>query len=152
MSLLEWILESRNRGARGSLDAETPAPSNARAGLLLLRGLVGTSLIGGGVYLAFEATRPSAGLGVLAAYLLVAYFVRPRPTTTNIGWAGGLVDHPFRWSDDLNRGLLFLRVLLWPGRFAVSAMRDMLGLIGSRPRPLAPPKRGEQVVWERRDP
>lgn len=152
MSLLEWFLESRNRGARGSLDAETPEPSTARTSLLLLRGLVGVSLISGGVYLALGAARPSSGLGVLAAYLLVAYFVRPRPDTTNIGWAGGLIDHPFRWSDDFNRGLLFLRVLLWPGRFAVSATRDMLGLIGSRPRRLEPPKRGEQVVWERRDP
>ncbi len=48
----------------------------------------------------------------LAIYLLISGVVRPRPDTTNVGWLGGLVDHPFRWSDDVNRLLILLLVLL----------------------------------------
>lgn len=53
--------------------------------------------------------------GALMLYLVVGYFLRPRPNLDNVGLAGGLIDHPFRWSDDGNRFLWQLQIALFPG-------------------------------------
>ena len=55
-------------------------------------------------------------------YLMIAFFLRPRPNLDNVGWLGGLVDHPFRFSDDLNRGLGCLFVVLLPGRYVAESI------------------------------
>ncbi len=71
--------------------------------------------------------------GITRAYLLIAYFVLPEPDYGNMGWFGGLMDNPFRISDDLNRFLFFLRVLLIPGRFMARSIVNffvMLSRIG----------------------
>ena len=80
--------------------------------------------------------------------LFVAYFVNPKPDPSNVGWAGGLIDHPFRWSDDQNRMLLALNVVLLPGRLAVAGVRDVVRLAEQR----LEIRRGRQkkVVWVRR--
>ena len=73
----------------------------------------------------------AAGLGPVAGalflmYLLVGWFVRPRPDLGELGWAS---------DDDLNRNLLLLSLALTPGyllaepvavtvRAAVSGRRD----------------------------
>lgn len=31
------------------------------------------------------------------------------PDYNNIGWLGGLIDHPFRFSNDINRNLIFIK-------------------------------------------
>lgn len=49
--------------------------------------------------------------------MLFRSFVHPYADTSNLGWLGGLVDDPFRWSDDWNRSMIFLKILLMPGRF-----------------------------------
>ncbi len=70
-----------------------------------------------------KAVAWAVGIGV--AYCLAAYFVRPEADTSNLGWAGGLIDHPFRFSDDINRLLLFLTIILWPGRFVAESLIDV---------------------------
>lgn len=39
-------------------------------------------------------------------------------------WLGGLIDHPFRYSDDINRLLIFLSLLLLPGRMVAMGLID----------------------------
>jgi len=59
------------------------------------------------------------GLGATLAclaYVVVGTLLRPEPDLSNVGLLGGLIDHPFRLSDDVNRFLIFLLVFLWPGR------------------------------------
>lgn len=128
MSLLEWFGESRNPGPVGGVDAETPEPVDLPADLLVLRGAIGVAVLGVLVFSALTAESRWLGLFLLASYLLVAFLLRPRPDENNLGWAWGLIDHPFRWSDDMNRLLFWLRVVLWPGRFGVAAVRDVLRL------------------------
>lgn len=55
-------------------------------------------------------------IGGIALYSSAGYFILPDPDYTNVGWLGGLIDNPFRVSDDLNRMLLFIMILLMPGR------------------------------------
>lgn len=77
------------------------------------------------------------GAGVLAAYLLVAYFVDLEPDYENLGQplvrdhSGRLpilgwfyIGEPFQWSDGVAREFLFYRLLLSPGRFITIALTD----------------------------
>lgn len=140
-------MEKRHRGPVGSLGVEAPAESHGPTRWVVVRGLIGLGLLGGGAYLALTAQRPGQMLALLSLYLMVAFFVRPRPDRSNLGLGGGLIDHPFRWSDDKNRALLFLQAILLPGRYAVTWARDLLARAG-RAR-VALPHGDEKVVWER---
>jgi hypothetical protein len=86
-----------------------------------------------------EATAPRLGIGagVLATYLLLAYFVDLEPDYENLGYSpvrdhsgrlpilGWLhFDDPFQWSDGVARAFLFYRLLLSPGRFITIALTD----------------------------
>lgn len=123
MSLFEWFGESVDPGERGSLEVKVDRISKVWVGFMLIRfgltlglffGLPLTATFWFGV----AEMNPTAGLITAAAfllYLVVGYFVRATPDTSNLGLFGGLVDHPFRWSDDWNRNLLGLQLLLFPG-------------------------------------
>ena len=62
------------------------------------------------------------------AYCLLGFFLRPEPDTSNMGWLGGLIDNPFRYSDDINRFLLFLKIFLVPGCFFAESVADGIQL------------------------
>lgn len=68
--------------------------------------------------------------GVILIYSGLAFFFRPEPNTDNLGYCGGSVNDPTKISDDLNRGLLDLHVLLGPGRFASETLLDLCVLLG----------------------
>jgi hypothetical protein len=70
-----------------------------------------------------------AAFGGLLVYVVLSTVFTPRPDLTNIGWAGGLIDNPFRYSDDWNRALLGLLILTGPGRFLGSGVVDMYHLL-----------------------
>jgi hypothetical protein len=68
--------------------------------------------------------------GILLIYIGLAFFIRPEPDTDNLGYAGGLVNDPFHYSDDMNRWLLLLHCVLGPGRFASETILDACALLG----------------------
>ena len=55
-------------------------------------------------------------LGGLSLYVWVSYRVSAKPDHANLGWWNGLLDNPFRSSDNVNRWLLYLQALLLPGK------------------------------------
>jgi hypothetical protein len=124
MSLLEWLGESVNRGPMGSVETGAPERASLSRGLLLVRGAVGGTLLTLGAVAVFSSQEPGRWLALFVGYLLLSFFLRPAPDYSNVGWVGGLIDHPLRWSDDINRFLIFLLIILWPGQFAVAATRD----------------------------
>ena len=148
--IFEWFWERKNRGPVGTVDTERPERATGHPVWLLFRGLVGAALIAGGVVLALGAGRPMAWLGLFAFYLFVSYFIRPEPDRTNLGWAG-FIDNPFRWSDDQNRMLLWLKVMLLPGRFAVAAVRDLREIVPRRDPGEPKRLREKGVIWQRKD-
>ncbi|MFZ5829084.1 MAG: hypothetical protein ACOY3P_03315 [Planctomycetota bacterium] len=64
-------------------------------------------------------------LGGTLIYVAVSYLFDPQPDAENLGWAGGMVDNPMRISDDWNRGLLLVKILLGPGRFVAESLIDI---------------------------
>ena len=108
----------------GEFVPEPPAALPARPGLLYARGVVAGALLAGAIYFAARREHPTLAIGGLFFYLVVAPFVRVRPDYRNVGLVGGLIDHPFRWSDNVNRGLIFAQVVLMPGRFVIGGLRD----------------------------
>jgi len=102
--------------------------------VVLTRFLIAGGVLGAGYGLLFSRlVRPSAAailwpIGLGLAYLVLGYVVRPQANTNNLGlWFGRwgtLHNHPFRLSDDVNRLLLAMAVLLWPGRFIAESLVD----------------------------
>jgi hypothetical protein len=126
MSLFEWLGESCYPGPVGDVDASRrPLFQNGlkriwalllmTLGLTILVFLVRFSLHSGGWQ----------GFALLGLYLVLAYFITPNPDTSNVGWMGGLVDHPFRISDDMNRFLVFFYLFLLPGKLVVFALQTL---------------------------
>lgn len=130
MSLFEIIGETVDPGSTGSVETGEPPREPRSRAATILRGVLALAVVG--TVFVFTAVagplasgRPGMAGGVITVYLLLAYFVHPRPDYDNLGWAGGIFDNPFRYSDDVNRLLVFLLVVLWPGRIASSAIVDM---------------------------
>ena len=127
MGLLEYLVERRNRGPVGSVDVEPPEPSGS---YLVLRGLVAAASIAAWTWFLWSQVTTGTGLvlgvALSLAYLYVAYWLRPSPDVNNLGLWGTMIDHPFRFSDDVNRMLMFLYVFLWPGRFIAATVIDVL--------------------------
>ncbi len=123
MSLFEWFGESMNPGPIGGVDVGGRDRAERSRGGAIACFVIAGALLGFWLSVVWSAG-PVAILGT-AIYLVLAYFVHPSPDLSNIGWAGGLFDHPFRYSDDVNRFLVFLVVVLWPGRFVAESLVGM---------------------------
>lgn len=76
--------------------------------------------------------------GVMMVYTGIAFFFRPEPNTDNLGIAGGGMNDPFQYSDNINRFLWRTHCVLGPGRFTAETLLDTCMLLGIA--------RGEEVV------
>lgn len=76
----------------------------------------------------WKATLATAG--ILLIYIGIAFFLRPEANADNMGWCGGFGNDPFQYSDNVNRFLFKLHMLLGPGRFAAETMLDACALVG----------------------
>ena len=135
MSLFEWLWEGANPGPIGGVEVGGQDRSDRSRAMVIVSFLIASAGLGGWVYLVlavFEVRSAAglAGIGIATlAYLVLGYFVHPKADMSNVGWAGGLMDNPFRYSDDLNRLLLTVMIVLLPGRFIAEAMVDMVRLV-----------------------
>jgi hypothetical protein len=131
MSLLEWLGESYTPGPIGDVEigGRRRARQRARWGVVACF-VVAAALLTAWAYVVLYVWQVrswewlAVNAGVTLAYLLLGYWVHPAPDMENLGLLGGAFDHPFRYSDDLNRQLLFLLMVLWPGRFIAESIVD----------------------------
>src|SRR5687768_3050903 len=127
--LLEWFGESLDPGNQGSLAVAAPEVRYRPGVVVVLHAVVALMLLGTAGYFIVAYTLPAWGWLVgwavgLLVYLLAAHYFVPDADCDNMGWFGGLMDNPFRWSDDWNRMLIFLWLFLMPGRFISIGVRD----------------------------
>lgn len=132
MSLLEWLLEGRRTDRIGSLDSgprELEVRSRQvvvfRAGIAITAVAMVILFIG---LSADGAGKVAKWLFAFVFYLGVGYLIRPKPNYDNVGWLGGLMDNPFRWSDGYNRLLIWVLVLFLPGRFMSTSLVEFAAL------------------------
>ena len=67
-------------------------------------------------------------------YIMSGWFIRPEPDMDDLGWFGGMMNNPFSFSDDYNRSLLGLRMLLLPGQLLATPYAIALDRWRSRRR------------------
>jgi hypothetical protein len=131
MSLVEWLLESTNPGPIGKVGLNRKPNDNGKPSkkwLVYVAVLIGVILAGIGLYLILHSYA-HVGVGIVivrlcffALYVIVSHLFTATPERTNMGWLGGLVDNPFRISDDFNRLILLLQILLLPGKLIALAL------------------------------
>lgn len=145
MSFFEWLGESDDPGPSGEAQFGARQRGRQTRRGVLVRVFVSLGLLGLLGFIMYHQmgirefqTYRNTGVGVMV-YSLIAFFVHPEPDTSNVGFLGGLVDHPFRYSDDVNRILIFLLLVLLPGRFLSEAWVDLIRLIRHSARKSVPP-------------
>jgi hypothetical protein len=127
MSLFEWFFERKNPAPRGHAEfGVQPNPVGEMANWMKILYL----LIGGAIWVGyFFLFRLVEGKGIEAIilfgliYLVLALLVHPKPRHDNMGWVRGIIDNPFRWSDDVNRFLFFVEAILLPGKLMILFFR-----------------------------
>lgn len=67
--------------------------------------------------------------GGMMVYTGIAFFIRPEPNTDNLGIAGGGMNDPFQYSDNINRLLWRAHCALGPGRFTAETLLDTCVLL-----------------------
>ncbi len=134
MSFLEWWGESVDPGKVGQVDLRGQHEVCQSRTLIVLRlvvVLIGLPVLWGLAISTIALPVWQAGalvVGGTLIYMALGYLLRPEPDMDNLGWCGGLMDHPWRYSDDINRMLVALAVVLGPGRFVAESLLDGLTL------------------------
>jgi hypothetical protein len=123
MSLLDRIIDNRDPGEVGKINLVKPLPYVAKPHVLVFRASVALILLALGAWFVVRSEDPVLGVVAFGAYLAISYLVVPQADTKNLGYLG-YTDRPLRWTDWANRYFFVFRLLLWPGRFALSALRD----------------------------
>ncbi len=128
MSIFEWLIEGSNPAPIGSVEIDKSQDElSGYPNWIKLLVLIVTSIFWYALFYALFIYNDFDTLlkcfVFIAIYLFIAFFIKPKPNRENIGFLGGLIDHPFRWSDDVNRMILILEVLLFPGKCLLLSFR-----------------------------
>ena len=123
MGMMEWLGESMDPKSYGSWEIDTEQNPLPPTPIVWICFAVTLGALGGFYYLLFSCIVRLGVLSVLITlvasvlYLAAGYAIECHPDTTNMGLWGTCIDDPFHISDDRNRGLMFMKVVLMPGRF-----------------------------------
>jgi len=131
MGLIELIGESIRPGKIGTIDT-TKGEKEKRIGILIVKTILSISIVAVLYYLIFGISVHLKELllfvAVMAVYSIIGYFISPKPDYSNIGWFGGVFDNPFKISDDINRMLIFIMIILMPGRLISTTVVSWIDL------------------------
>lgn len=137
MSILEHLFERKNPGKVGTIQKNNQPIKKVSIPILILKLVITTLMIYGLFYITvlnnFTWINKIIFTMILCIYCLIGYKVIPQPETSNVGLLGGFIDHPFRYSDDINRFLILLLILLYPGRFISTTVIQFIVLFKKTP-------------------
>jgi hypothetical protein len=128
---MELFGEQYDPGQKGTVTISDGHITFRSKPLILIRAVVVIVLVSAVWWLSWPhlplegLQRGALMVGVTLIYVSLSYLIRPEPAFENMGWLGGLMDNPVRYSDDINRSLLTLRILLDPGRFVAVSLVDL---------------------------
>lgn len=137
MGFFEWLGDAIKPGPVGHIEVNTKGGDDGRwhpkaKWLVWLLTLLGVGFLGVLIY--WIATSADVLNTIIASvvYLVIARFFTPIPDDSNMGWAGGLINNPFRFSDNANRLLAILALLLIPGKIIIYSVQTIINSIRSR--------------------
>lgn len=137
MSIFEYLFERKNPGKVGTVEKNNQPIKKVSIPVLILKLVITTFMIYGLFYITVLNNLTWINTIIFTVifliYCLIGYKVIPHPDTSNVGMLGGLMDHPFRYSDDINRFLILLLVLLYPGRFISTTLIQFIMLFMKKP-------------------
>lgn len=143
----EYAHEHKYQNDVGTIEVNTTYVTRRKPAWLVLLKVAGLAIfVAVFAAIAYPSLNPILGplksiaiiAGTLLIYTGLAFFIRPEPCEENLGYHGGMYNDPFKYSDNINRGLRDLHLGLGPGRYAVETLLDLCVLLG-----LA---RGEEVL------
>jgi hypothetical protein len=120
MGLFEWFIEKDNPNPTGDFkDREPPRQDDPINWAALL---IGQALFWFIIYFVVSKHWNDAFgahyIGVFSlsffAYIVLGYKIDVEPNYKNMGWLG-IFDNPFRYTDDINRMMFFVKAILYPG-------------------------------------
>ena len=130
MSIFEIIGELVNPGPVGSIDFKDER-KDPRKKFITVRFVISMLILGFAEYMFIVKTGAYIDLVyvlkvnvIISLYLLIAYRLRVKADSRNMGWVPFLIDNPFRISDDFNRFLAILNVLFLPGKYISRSIVD----------------------------
>lgn len=135
MSLFGWLCERKNLGAIGTLEVGPKGLPSRSNGMITFRFVTAFTFIVFFYFLLYSiAWSVTIETFILPSILLVCYclfgfFIRPKPDTSNMGWAGGLINNPFKITDNWNRKLMVYKIILMPGAFIVESLIQFVQLL-----------------------
>ena len=135
MSLFEWFCERKNLGAIGTLEVGQRGLPSRSNGMIAFRFVIAFTFIVSFYFLLYSSAWPiTVETFIIPSILLVCYclfgfFIRPKPDISNMGWVGGLINNPFRITDNLNRKLMVFKIFLMPGAFIAESLIQFLQLL-----------------------
>jgi hypothetical protein len=131
MGLIEIIGELIKPGKIGTVDI-TRRKKEKRISILIIKTILSITIVTVLYYLIFGISFHTKEfllfVAVIAGYSAVGYFILPKPDYSNIGWFGGVFDNPFKISDDVNRMLVFVMIILMPGRLISTTILSWIDL------------------------
>ncbi|WP_421945338.1 hypothetical protein [Pedobacter sp.] len=121
MSIFEWLFEMNSPGPTGDFESGHHRLNWPRI-WIVIAGLSSLLFVGFVIYIGpfnrflhFDAINAVLLTGLIIGYLLVSYYIYPKPNLDNLGFLG-FIDNPFRYTDDINRYLLWSQIILFPGK------------------------------------
>jgi hypothetical protein len=140
MGLFEYLFERKNPGNIGSIQKnEQKLDRNINIPILIFKLIITLSLLGGAFYVTvyqnFTVSNLLAFVVIMLVYCIISYLIIPKPDTSNVGMLGGFLDNPLKYTDDVNRMLTFLLIILYPGRFISKTIIQtfmLLGIVGKK--------------------
>jgi len=138
MGLFEWLWERNHRNRTGYTELHKKRELTGRSNGLIIFNFILSIAVLSLPFLGFEQyplAIPKKYLLVLileSVYILAGYYFHPKSNSSNYGWMGGLMDNPFRISDDINRALLTFKIILYPGRMLGTFIAQFLDLLFNR--------------------
>jgi membrane protease YdiL (CAAX protease family) len=133
MGLLEFLFERRNPGKVGHIDKNNQSLKQISKKMLLFKIIITFLSLGALIYYTIlddiNLSKAVTFIVILVIYCVISFYIIPRPDTSNLGLLGGIFDHPFRYTDDLNRILIVLYIILIPGRFIATTILQTIALL-----------------------
>ena len=134
MSIFEWFFERNNPGPTGTVETYHHKLYWPRIWILI----AGTAALMAFLFFiycvplnhleTFEIGNACLGILFSIAYLVTSYYVYVKPDYNNMGFLG-FIDNPFKYTDDVNRFMLFFQALLLPGKIISIPIVNMFSLL-----------------------